>query len=120
MNNVWARSSLLFDTGIPNLAHGLINIRQRAVFIHGRCMTLAFGLYVGGGGILCEFYSQFYHVPSVLFIADPRLRQLYNIESYVRYVRCSVLFSTHTEERISTLDCVWAKQRFGNFRDAAV
>ena len=57
MNNVWTRSSLLFDAGIPNLAHGLINIRQRAVFIHGRCMTLAFGLYVGVEGILCEFYS---------------------------------------------------------------
>ena len=29
------------------------------MYIHDLCMTLTFDLYVGGGGFLSEFYSQF-------------------------------------------------------------
>ena len=34
-------------------------MRQHVVYIHDLCMTLTFDLYVGSGGILSEFYSQF-------------------------------------------------------------
>ena len=32
---------------------------RHVVYIHNFCMTLTFYLYVGSGGILSEFYSQF-------------------------------------------------------------
>ena len=44
---------------IPNLAHVFITMRQYVVYIHDLCMTLTFDLYVGSGGILSDFYSQF-------------------------------------------------------------
>ena len=34
-------------------------MRQHVVYIHDLCMTLTFDLYVGGEGILGEFYSVF-------------------------------------------------------------
>ena len=60
---VSARSSkLLFDTGIQNLVHGCITMREHVVFIHNLCMTLMFDLKVdisaGEGGILSKFNLQ--------------------------------------------------------------
>ena len=56
---VWLVNSVCFDIGLPYLAHECINTRQHVVYIHDLCMTLTFDLYVGGGGFLSEFYSQF-------------------------------------------------------------
>ena len=61
MNLSLARSSLLVDIGIhiQILAYGYITMRPHVVYILDLCMILIFDLYVGGGGILSEFYSQF-------------------------------------------------------------
>ena len=64
---VFVRSSLLFDIGISNLAYGCIIMRQHVIYILDLCMILTFYLYVSGGGILCEFYSQFL---SCYFVSD--------------------------------------------------
>ena len=47
---VWARLSLLFDIGIPNLAYGCNTMRQYFVYIQDLCMTLTFNLCVNGRG----------------------------------------------------------------------
>ena len=41
------------------LAYGCITMRQHIVYILDLSMTFSFDLYVGGGRILSEFYSQF-------------------------------------------------------------
>ena len=52
--------SLRFDIGILNLGkYGCVTMRQHVAYIFDISMTLTFDLYVGGGGILSEFYSPF-------------------------------------------------------------
>ena len=53
---VWARSCLLFDLGIPNLAHGCITMNNMLnVYIH----DLDLWPICGGWGTLSEYYSWF-------------------------------------------------------------
>ena len=51
--------SLLFDIVIPNIGIWVYHMRQHVVYILDLSMTLTFDLYMGGGVILSEFYSQF-------------------------------------------------------------
>ena len=65
---------IIFDTGIPNLAHGFITIRQHVVYIHALPMTLTFDLYVGSGVSLVIFTHSFNLVVKVtlwLYLLDP-------------------------------------------------
>ena len=59
---VWACSSLLFDTGIPNLAHGCtcIIIRQHVVYIHDLSITLTYNLRGWRGILRYSFTHGFY------------------------------------------------------------
>ena len=56
---LWAKSSLRFDIGIPNLPHMCINMRQHVVYIHDLCMTSNFYLYVVVGVSLVSFTHNF-------------------------------------------------------------
>ena len=54
MNLSLARLSLLIDRGMPNFWHMGVSPLYK-IF----CTFLTFDLYVGGGGILGEYYSKF-------------------------------------------------------------
>ena len=64
MNLSLARSSLLFDIGIPNFG---IWVNHHVVYIFDLCMTLTCDLYLGsaGGGVLVRFTNSFYLVWTV-------------------------------------------------------
>ena len=68
---VLTSASLLFDIGIPNLAHKFFPcMRQHIVYIHDLCMTLIFHLYVDVGGVsLVSFTHIFYLV--ITFLGSP-------------------------------------------------
>ena len=53
------KTSLLFNIGIQNFGIWVYHLGQHVMYILDSSMTLTFDLYVGDGGILSEFDSQF-------------------------------------------------------------